>query len=238
VRGGIRRSSLRTDGGGSCDRKSGAAPGRPHPGVLAASSAAVALVAAPALARPAGGTVGDPQPELAQFRTGPAGGPGSAGMLANASIVLASLTPSGAAINACVVALGGRSCAHLVTLHAHPGDTFSPTPQVLVTGPTDFSIVASDCCHLANGVVVFSSTDGGATYLGPTQAGNIAGVTTGTVAGGQLVVADALTSTYRSRRSRRTRRARPRPPRRPIATSPATPRWLTTRTACCRCRTT
>jgi hypothetical protein len=84
-----------------------------------------------------------------------------------------------------------------VTLHAHAGDTFSPTPQVLITGPADVSIVASDCCTIGpDGVVVFSSTDGGATYVGPTQAGDIGGVTTGTVAGGQLVVANNQSPNY------------------------------------------
>src|SRR5215475_2394873 len=40
--------------------------------VITAGAAALTLAAGSALAAPAGGTVGNPQPELAQFRTGPA----------------------------------------------------------------------------------------------------------------------------------------------------------------------
>ena len=146
-------------------------------------------------AAPAGGTIGDPQPELAQFSVGGAGQNGSGIVLANGNLVLASISNSGKTINVCLLHPGGRKCASTVSLRAHPGDVFSGTPEVLSTGGTKLSVVSEDCCNISN-VVTFNSTDGGRAFSGEKVAGSINAVGAGTVAGGQLVVANNLSSSF------------------------------------------
>ncbi|HUB42108.1 MAG TPA: hypothetical protein VMA72_24935 [Streptosporangiaceae bacterium] len=162
----------------------------------AATAAAMVLTAGGVLAAPAGGTVGSPQPELAQFRVGPSGQSGSGAMLADGTIILASVATKGTTINVCLLRPGARSCAATVVLHAHSGDTFDGVPEVLSAGASQVSIAAEDCCSLADGAVVFNSTDGGHIFGPLTIAGSISSIGAGTVAGGQLVVATFTSSSY------------------------------------------
>jgi hypothetical protein len=166
-------------------------------GSVAVMAAVAALaLAAPAVAAPAGGTVGSPQPELAQFRVGPADGLGGGTALPDGTIVLASVSASSdSTINVCALHPGNRKCAYTVALHAHSGDAFYGTPQVLSTGATDVSVVAEDCCNIG-GAVTFSSTDQGLTWSGENLAGNIQGVGVGTVADGLLVVANYTSGSF------------------------------------------
>src|ERR1700739_2003251 len=66
-------------------------------------AAAAMLAAGPALAAPAGGTVGDPQPELAPFSVGPAGGSGSGAVLPDGTLILAATSASGTSVHVCEI---------------------------------------------------------------------------------------------------------------------------------------
>jgi hypothetical protein len=118
------------------------------------------------------GTVGDPQPELAQFKVGGAGQSGSGAVLPNGELVLASISKNGGTINVCLLNPGSRKCNSSVSLGARAGDTFSGTAEVLSTGGVSLSIVSEDCCNIGqNGAVTFESTDGGKTFRAETVAG-------------------------------------------------------------------
>jgi hypothetical protein len=152
-------------------------------------AALVAGTASAALA--AGGTVGDPQPELALFNVGTAGGGrGSGAVLPDGTLVLASSPKSGTTAVVCMLHPGDRQCASTATLSAHNADSFYGVTQVLATGGTDVSVVLRDCCNIGNNtLVVFDSTNDGKTFSPEIQAGNLSGIDTGTVADGQIVVA-------------------------------------------------
>jgi hypothetical protein len=155
------------------------------------------FAAGPAMAKPAGGTVGDPQPELAKFAVGGTGESGSGVVLSNGDAVLASISKSGAAINVCIVDPGARKCDATLSLNADSGDDFFGSPEVLSTGGANVSVVAYDCCNIGvNGAVTFNSTDGGNTFGPETIAGSIDSVGAGTVADGQFVVANYLTGGF------------------------------------------
>lgn len=161
--------------------------------VSSASCLAFAVGAAPAAAAPKSGTVGDPQPELAQFKVGGAVSNGSGAVLPDGTLVLAAPTSSGSSIKVCVLHTGGRSCVATAKLSPEPGDSFSTSDgvtEVLVTGENDVSVVAYDCCNSSpDGVFVFNSTNDGNSFGPAIKAGNLDSVGAGTVAGGDLVVA-------------------------------------------------
>jgi hypothetical protein len=164
-------------------------------GALAAAAtllgmAAALMAAMPAAsAAPAGGTVGDPQPELAQFKIASNSGMGSGTVMANGNLVLGFTSTSGNKVTVCVLHPGGRSCADTVTLSPQTGDTFFGVPEVLTTGGANVSVVVNDCCNSdPDNAFVFNSTDGGATFSAAVKAGTISSVGAGTEAGGDLVV--------------------------------------------------
>jgi hypothetical protein len=157
--------------------------------LLGASAAVLAPAGVPAGAAPAGGTVGDPQPELAQFKVGSNSGLGSGVVLSNGNLVLAYASTSGNKLTVCVLHPGGRSCADIVTLSPQKGDDFFGVPEILSTGGAKLSVVAYDCCNSSpDDVFVYNSTDGGATFSAFVKAGTIGSVGAGTAAGGDLVV--------------------------------------------------
>ncbi|MGO9197921.1 MAG: hypothetical protein ACLQK4_12445 [Acidimicrobiales bacterium] len=191
---------------GSNTRHATALPAARNPGKLlrsiAGRAAVLAVVLVVAFATPAlagGGQKNEPQPELAPFKVGAAGGGmGSGALLANGNIVLASPSESGSTATVCVVHPGARDCASTATLHAYHGhgntDTFYGSAEVFATGATDVSVVLYDCCYIPNpvlgGVVIFNSTDGGKTFGSEIPAGRyIPGITVGTYADGKFVVA-------------------------------------------------
>lgn len=150
-------------------------------GVLAGTTAAAAA--------PTGGTVGDPQPELAQFKVGATSGDGSGIVLSNGTLVLAFASTSGNRITVCVLHPGDRSCASAVTLPPEAGDTFFGTPEVLSTGGSEVSVVAYDCCNSSpNDAFVYNSGDGGRIFSPFVEAGTIGSIGAGTEADGELVV--------------------------------------------------
>jgi hypothetical protein len=158
-------------------------------GLLLTTAAATLLTVGMVTPALAAGVVGDPQPELAQFTVGSTGGLGTGTVVAGGQLVLASPSKSGTTIGVCVLRPGARACTHRITLHAHAGDTFSGTTEVFSYG-TEVTVVALDCCTIgSNGVVEYVSTDGGATFIGPLEAGNLASIGAGTQVGAQVVVA-------------------------------------------------
>jgi hypothetical protein len=178
-------------------RAQNTAPGkhaRPRLPLLAAATLVMTMTAAlagaaTATAAPTGGTVGDPQPELAQFKVGATSGDGTGIVLGNGTLVLAFASTSGNKLTVCTLHPGGRSCASTATLAPEAGDTFFGTPEVLSTGGTEVSVVVYDCCNSSpNDVFVYNSTDGGTTFSHFVQAGTIGSVGAGTEADGDLVV--------------------------------------------------
>ena len=71
-----------------------------------------------ALAAPAGGVKGDPQPELVPFKIGAASSSGSVAIESNGSIVTA-YDISSAKLVVCVLARGGHKCSHKTTITTH-----------------------------------------------------------------------------------------------------------------------
>jgi hypothetical protein len=159
-------------------------------GLLAA--AAVGAAATPALA--GGGVVGAPQPELAPFRLTTVAGNGSGAVLPDGNLVIATPSKSGTTAQVCVLVPGARRCASIVTLRAYRSganqDTFNGTVEVVPTGGAALSVVVNDCCYIGanGGAAVFDSTDGGRTFGGEQQAGDIATIGAATFAGGSIVV--------------------------------------------------
>jgi hypothetical protein len=158
--------------------------------IFTAALATVLLASQAAAAVPAGGTKGDPQPELAQFKVGAAGQAGSGAVLPDGTLVLAAPSKSGNAVHVCVLHPGNRKCASTTTLPPQSGDTLFEIPEVLPTGGHSVSIVVYDCCNSTpDNVFVYHSTDDGKSFSHFVRAGTIAAVGAGTVANGQLVVA-------------------------------------------------
>lgn len=166
---------------------------------LIAAVAAVTLAAGALPALAGGGTVGEPQPELAPFHPGATGGGGSGAVLPDGNLVLASPTRSATSITVCLLHPGSRACVSSVALRAYAGggnqDSFYGAPQVLATGGHDVTIVAEDCCYIGagdgDGVVVFDSTNDGKTFGAETQAGNLAGVNSAAYVDGSILVGNA-----------------------------------------------
>jgi hypothetical protein len=161
---------------------------------LAVAALGVALLAGATPALAGGGTVGDPQPELAKFSVGASGGMGTGTILPDNTIVLASPSKSGTTINVCTLRPTSRSCVGKVTLQAyHAGgnqDSFFGPIEVFAISSEVIEVVADDCCNIGpNEVVLYVSTDGGATFSGPVQAGDLDSVGGATDAAGTLVVA-------------------------------------------------
>ncbi len=158
---------------------------------LTAALGMALLTAQAAAAIPAGGTKGDPQPELAQFKVGVKGQDGSGAVLPDGTLVLAS--PSQAldpVVHVCVLHPGDRKCASTATLSPQPGDGLSAIPEVLATGGSKVSVVVYDCCNSdPDNAFVYDSSNDGKTFSHFVKAGTISSVEAGTVADGQLVVA-------------------------------------------------
>ncbi len=143
-------------------------------------------------AKPATSTVGDPQPELAQFKVGGNSGTGSGIVLANGDLVLGFGSSSGDSITVCVLHPGDRKCASTATLKPPAGETFGGIPEVLSTGGTEVSVVVSGCCSSSVSATTFTynSSNGGKAFSPFVQAGVIDGLGAGTTANGQFVVSD------------------------------------------------
>jgi hypothetical protein len=139
-------------------------------------------------------TQGNPQPELALFDVGSAGGSfGSGTVLPDGTLVLVSPSPSATTAVVCTLRVGARGCSSTATLDASVGGSFSGVAEVLSTGGSDVSVVMEDCCRVVTrsqtgGVVVFNSTNDATTFSSELSAGTLSGVAAATFADGKIAV--------------------------------------------------
>jgi hypothetical protein len=156
----------------------------PRYGLFAGVTAGLCLLTAMsgvALAGPAAGVKGDPQPELRPFRiSNTNSSPGTIAFEPNGSLVAAYDVPSGTTgkITVCTLSRGGRGCAHKVSLGAPSGlgvDT-SYGPHLLVTSANHVAVLDDTCCdNVTNGdTLIYSSSDGGKSFGAPVRIGNVA----------------------------------------------------------------
>ena len=120
---------------------------------LAVLAGAAAGVATGASGSTKGYTLGDPQPELAPFNVGDAGGGATSGaVLRGRHLRLTSLSTDGTMAVVCTLHPGGQACATTTTLGAYVAagvqDSFSGVPEVVATGGSDVTVVIEDCCHV------------------------------------------------------------------------------------------
>lgn len=129
-----------------------------------------------AVAGPAGGIKGDPQPEITPFKIGAATGAGSVALEPNGGIVTAWDIGGGhGRVRVCLLARGGHKCTSSVILNPLSGDaTFGPA-EVFVPFANHVEVVQNTCCDTnPNGsTLVYSSTDGGHTFAAPVRVGKV-----------------------------------------------------------------
>jgi hypothetical protein len=172
--------------------------------VLAVSAASLlclctALAGAAASATTTGttaGVKGDPQPELKPFLIDktPSQSPGSAAIEPNGDIVvtydLANTSAGQTAV--CVLDRGATKCATSVDLSPLSGDDEFTTPEVFTPSASNIVVLQPTCCDTAaNGDdLLYTSTDGGATFAAPHRVGSI-NVVAAELIGSQIVFSGA-----------------------------------------------
>ncbi len=150
---------------------------------------------AAAVARPAGGIKGDPQPELKPFKIGASNyGGGSAAMEPDGALVVAYGSTSGnGKVVVCLLNRGARKCSQKTTLSPLGSDSLYGVPEVFVPSANHVVILAETCCdsNSAGGDLLFSSTDGGKTFPAPVRVGTL-GVDAATLIAGNIVFSQSL----------------------------------------------
>jgi hypothetical protein len=139
------------------------------------------VMAGAASAAPAGGTRGDPQPEAAPFKIGPADSAGSAAIDANGTIVTAYNDGDSHTV-ICVLPRGRRACSHKTNLTAPGAPDVFGVPQVFSpsAGHVDVLQETTEVTYL------YSSTDGGVAFSAPVNVGDLS-VTAAALVGGSIV---------------------------------------------------
>lgn len=125
-----------------------------------------------------GGIKGSPQPELKPFRIAPATSGGSVAIEPDGSLVVAYGIKSGNGKTAvCVLARGGHACTHggPVDLTPLSGDDEFPSTYAFVSSANHVEVIQNDCCDssASGGDLLFTSTDGGATFGAPVRIGTL-----------------------------------------------------------------
>jgi hypothetical protein len=150
----------------------------------------VTALAGTAMASPAGGVKGDPQPELTPFKLGNLhASPGSIAMEPNGSLVAAyDIGVGNGRLQICVLDRGAKGCASKVILSPLSNDDTFGTPEVFIPSANHVVVLQGACCDRSSdgGDVLYSSTDGGRTFGPPVRVGSL-GVSAAAVVGGQLV---------------------------------------------------
>jgi hypothetical protein len=135
------------------------------------------LLTGAASAAPARGVKGDPQPELKPFKIGTAISNGSVAVESNGSLVVTYDVHSGATGQTfvCVLDRGGSTCSHSVRLTPLDGDTAFGVPEVFAPSAGHVVVLQQTCCdsNPAGGDLLYSSTDGGATFGTPVRVGSL-----------------------------------------------------------------
>lgn len=153
--------------------------------LFAALSGAASAGAAPA----AKGVKGDPQPEMTPFKITAATSAGSAAIESNGSLVVTyDIKGGNGKTFVCVLARGGRKCAHTVTLTPLGGiDTFG-TPQVFAPSANHVVVLQDTCCdsNPKGGDLLYTSSNGGVTFGAPVRVGSL-GVSAAALIGDTIV---------------------------------------------------
>jgi hypothetical protein len=154
-----------------------------------------ALGGAAAVARPAGGIKGDPQPELKPFKIGASNyGGGSVAIEPDGGLVVAYGSSSGnGKVVVCLLDRGGSKCSEKTTLSPLGSDSLFGVPEVFVPSANHVVVLMETCCdsNTAGGDLLFSSTDGGRTFTAPVRVGTL-GVDAATLIGGDIVFSQSL----------------------------------------------
>ena len=148
------------------------------------------LSAAAAVARPAGGIKGDPQPELKPFKIGASNyGGGSVAMEPDGALVVAYGSTSGnGKVVVCLLNRGSSKCSAKTTLSPLGSDSLFGVPEVFVPSANHVVVLAETCCDTDSrgGDLLFSSTDGGRTFSAPVRVGTL-GVNAAALIAGNIV---------------------------------------------------
>jgi hypothetical protein len=156
-------------------------------------------LAGPASAAPFGGIKGDPQPELKPFQISktPTQSPGSVAIEPNGDIVVTydTASTSTGTTAVCVLPRGASKCTSTVTLSPLSGDSESAAPEVFSPSASHVVVLQNTCCDsAANGDdLLYTSTDGGATFGAPVRVGSVGdavgqtGITGAALIGQQIV---------------------------------------------------
>ena len=150
-----------------------------------------ALSAAAAVARPAGGIKGDPQPELKPFKIGASNyGGGSVALEPDGGLVVAYGNTSGnGQVVVCLLDRGASKCSEKTTLSPLSSDSLFGIPEVFVPSANHVVVLAETCCDAQSerhGDLLFSSTDGGRTFTAPVRVGTL-GVNAAALIAGNMV---------------------------------------------------
>jgi hypothetical protein len=174
-------------------------PGVPLRRVAAVMAASVlglvTVLAGAASAAPAGGVKGDPQPELKPFKIGTATSAGSVAVEANGDLVVAYDVMSGATGKTfvCVLDRGASTCSESVTLSPLDGDTLFGVPEVFTPSADDIVVLQETCCDSnPNSDLLYTSTDGGATFGAPVRVGSL-GVNAAALIGNDIIFSESYT---------------------------------------------
>jgi hypothetical protein len=131
------------------------------------------------------GIKGDPQPELKPFNIGKASGAGgNVAIESNGDLVVAYgvATPNAAgATTVCVLKRGGHTCTEKTVLHPPAGYVTEDVPQVYAPSKDHVVVLQETSGTNPNSDLLYTSTDGGATFGPPVRVGSVAVVSSALV---------------------------------------------------------
>jgi hypothetical protein len=153
------------------------------------------VLAGAASAGSAGGVKGDPQPELKPFEIGTAISAGSVAVEPGGNLVVAYDVQKGSTGQTfvCVLARGATTCSRSVKLTPLDGDTDFGVPQVFAPSADDIVVLQEACCDSdPNSDLLYTSTDGGATFRAPVRIGSL-GVNAAALIGSNIIFSESDT---------------------------------------------
>jgi hypothetical protein len=157
----------------------------------------VTVLAGAVSAAPTGGIKGDPQLELKPFKIGAAISAGSVAIEPDGNLVVAYDVKSGATGETfvCVLDPGASTCSDSVRLSPLDGDSVFGVPEVFTPSADDVVVLQETCCDsdLAGGDLLYTSTDGGATFGAPVRVGSLS-VDAAALIGDDIIFSASFTS--------------------------------------------
>jgi hypothetical protein len=157
-------------------------------GLLCLFTALGGALSAANAASAAGSVKGDPQPAPKPFVIGASGyAGGSVAMEPNGTLVVVSgSTADGSGVSVCVVPRGASKCSSTATLTPPVGDSVTDVPQVVIPSANHVLVLMGGCCNPGGADLLFSSTNGGATFGAPVTVGDL-GVDVSALISGHIV---------------------------------------------------